>query len=513
MNRVYAFNKTSIGYLHVMRGIPCEDYSLSYSDDMERYHIAIVADGHGSEECFRSSIGSKTASEVTMALLKEFADSIVESEAVEKRFYIDVFTNVRYSQMTVRRLTDSIIARWNDGIRSYHDSNPVTEDERNILITKYGPDKAEKVIANVEHIYGTTLLAALMLPECLLLIHQGDGRINVFYADGKVDQPVPWDVRCEDTATTSMCDVDVTSSIRHKFINLSETPVLACYLGSDGVEDAYRDSVGDLGGTHCHMGGVYTFYKYLTCKMLENSEEDFEQFLEEFLPGFSEKGIFSRNGSGDDVSVAGIVDLDGIKEMKDRFDSEIKLYSLEEQLFWKEDELRGKTRKHGILRKRMEEAKASADNLSDELQKIVSAKNEIESKRELLLGQVEKAKTELEQYKQEAKEEAGSFGEETVSNSLRSHMRLLGLTLQETIDRITSGINQLEVRYKKLLDRLAEYDANLKDLEREYETVSAKLDIAKQTYNDAKISFEEYDEKYRQIESDCQSIRQSIESI
>lgn len=94
MSKVYTFNKTTIGHLHVMREIPCEDYSLSYSDESGRYHIAIVADGHGSEECFRSSVGSKAVCEVALAYLKEFAESIVESEITEERFYQDVFTNL-----------------------------------------------------------------------------------------------------------------------------------------------------------------------------------------------------------------------------------------------------------------------------------------------------------------------------------------------------------------------------------------------------------------------------------
>lgn len=513
MSKVYTFNKTTIGHLHVMREIPCEDYSLSYSDENGRYHIAIVADGHGSEECFRSSVGSKAVCEVSLAYLKEFADSIVGSEITEERFYRDVFTNSRYSQMTVRRLTDSIIAGWHDSVCGYHELNPVTEDEWTKLNEKYDPDKVQRITENVEHIYGTTLMAALALPGCLLLIHQGDGRIDVFYRDGRVDQPVPWDVRCEDTATTSMCDTDVTTSIRHKIINLRETPVVACYLGCDGVEDAYRDSHGNLGSTHCFMGGVHTFYKYLTCRLLDASKEEFEQYLEEFLPEFSANGIFTRAGSGDDVSVAGIVDLEAIENLKQQFETDIKLYSLEEELFWKEDELRGKTRKHGILQRRMEDAKAVVDTLSSELQKIVIAQNDLQSKRELLLEQTEKAKAELDQYKQEAEAEAGSFEDEVVSNSLRSHMRLLGLTLQEIYDRIANGVNQLEARYRKLLEKLVEYDANIQNLQNDQVIKSAELDVANQAYADAKANFEEYDDKYRQIESECQTIRQMIGSI
>ena len=511
MSKVYTFNKTTIGHLHVMRGIPCEDNSLSYSDENGQYHIAIVADGHGSEECFRSSIGSKVACEVSLACLKEFANSIVVSKIAEERFYQDVFTNSRYRQMTVRRLTDSIIAGWHDSVCNYHELNPITEGEWAKLNEKYGPDKVQKIADNVEHIYGTTLMAALALPECLLLIHQGDGRIDVFYGDGSVDQPVPWDARCEDTTTTSMCDSDVTSSIRHKVINLRDTPVVACYLGCDGIEDAYRDSHGDLGGTHCFMGGVHTFYKYLTCKMLDTSKDDFELYLDSFLPEFSVNGIFTRSGSGDDVSVAGIVDLESISPLKQQFEFDIKNYSLEEDLFWKEDALRGKTRKHSILQKRMDDAKAIVETLSSELQKAEIAQADLQSKRELLLTQAEKAEAELEQYKKEAETEAGSFEDETVSNSLKSHMRLLGLTLQEIYDRIANGVNKLEAQHKALLEELVEYDANIQNLQNKQAKISAELVTANQAYTNAKAVFDEYDDKYRQIEHECQTIRQMME--
>ena len=354
-------------------------------------------------------------------------------------------------------------------------------------------------------------MAALALPECLLLIHQGDGRIDVFYGDGSVDQPVPWDARCEDTTTTSMCDSDVTSSIRHKVINLRDTPVVACYLGCDGIEDAYRDSHGDLGGTHCFMGGVHTFYKYLTCKMLDTSKDDFELYLDSFLPEFSVNGIFTRSGSGDDVSVAGIVDLESISPLKQQFEFDIKNYSLEEDLFWKEDALRGKTRKHSILQKRMDDAKAIVETLSSELQKAEIAQADLQSKRELLLTQAEKAKAELEQYKKEAETEAGSFEDETVSNSLKSHMRLLGLTLQEIYDRIANGVNKLEAQHKALLEELVEYDANIQNLQNKQAKISAELVTANQAYTNAKAVFDEYDDKYRQIEHECQTIRQMME--
>jgi hypothetical protein len=104
------------------------------------------------------------------------------------------------------------------------------------------------------------------------------------------------------------------------------------------------------------MAGVHTFHKHLILKLLSMQEAEFDEYLEEFLPEFSAFGIFGPTGSGDDVSVAGIVDREAAGQWKDRFSKDIRRYELEEELFQKENELKSKMRKHQILKKRMDEA-------------------------------------------------------------------------------------------------------------------------------------------------------------
>ena len=74
MRGTIAFNKTVIGHKHIIKDIPCEDCSGSYSDKNGIYEIAMIADGHGDPSCFRSQSGSAFAVETTMACLKEFAE-------------------------------------------------------------------------------------------------------------------------------------------------------------------------------------------------------------------------------------------------------------------------------------------------------------------------------------------------------------------------------------------------------------------------------------------------------
>ena len=82
------------------------------------------------------------------------------------------------------------------------------------------------------------------------MIQQGDGRCILFDENGDVSQPIPWDNRCESNVTTSMCDNDVFTSIRHKIIDLDQNPISACFVCSDGIEDSF------IG-----MEGTYAFFR------------------------------------------------------------------------------------------------------------------------------------------------------------------------------------------------------------------------------------------------------------
>lgn len=293
MGSLFTFNQTVRGYLHVLRNVECEDYSISFSDEKASFYTAVVADGHGAEVCFRSAQGAEIACRITDECFREFAESVTS----------ETFCDSRNTQITLRRLTDTIAAKWYDRVFDHYKNNPPNENQSE----KFDP-----------HIYGTTVIGALMLPEYLVLVHQGDGRCEVFYDDGTVDQPIPWDERCQDNVTTSLCDTDVSESFRSIVIDLKKKNVIACYLGCDGVEDAYRDTYDDLGGTHGIMGGVHAFYKDLTCKIIDMGQAAFKSQLKEYLETFSKSGRFSPSGSGDDVSVAGIVNMEACRAFTNR---------------------------------------------------------------------------------------------------------------------------------------------------------------------------------------------------
>ncbi|MEE0913149.1 MAG: protein phosphatase 2C domain-containing protein [Ruminococcus sp.] len=503
MNKVYVFNRTTRGHLHIMREIPCEDFSTSFSSEDGRYHIVVVADGHGSDACFRSSIGSKIVSEVALNCLNEFAKACLESEESEERFYRDIFSNPRYRKMTIKQLTDTIVANWHDRVLEDYSNNPPTEEELGEYAEKYKDGN------RFEHIYGTTVIAALLLPSCLLLIHQGDGRCDVFYEDGTIDQPIPWDDRCQDTSTTSMCDTDVAESFRHSVLNPNTVHdgIIAVYLGSDGVEDAYRDTYDDLGGSHSIMGGVHTFYKYISCKVSEyQNKESFYGYLDEFLPEFSADGLFSRAGSGDDVSIAGIVDLDSISNFVESYKKDTQRYSLDEQLFWKEDELRSKTRKHGILKKRMDEAEQQLQDKERQIQLIDNELSQLNAKREGLWQALEKVNDEINQYSQEVNAVAG----DTQVQELKSAVKTF---FQSFLDSSASERTALERKKNRITSELNQIDGQIIDLQNKKIATQNELSVQKNAYHDAKEKFDEYDAKYQSIDAERREILDEINNL
>ena len=335
---MFTFSETARGSSHKKRGIECEDASASFASTDGKYFIAAVADGHGAESCFRSSVGSKLAVSSALDCLKDFAGAVLENENTEREFYDDIFSALREQKTVLRQLTDRITALWSDRVLQDCQQHP--------LPPEYAAE-SQKL-----HVYGTTLIAALRLPSCLVMVHQGDGRCEVIYGDGSTAQPVAWDERCEANITTSMCDTDVAESFRTCAIDLRTSKVVACYMFTDGVEDAYRDTYEAIDGEHSLMGGVHTFSKYLTCRLVEQGTEG----LGDFLAEFSEKGLFSPSGSGDDVSVAGIVDLEAAKGFVDAFGRDTRIYALEEKLITLDIVLTSKQRKHEALSTRLKEA-------------------------------------------------------------------------------------------------------------------------------------------------------------
>ena len=517
MENLYVFNCSVIGALHIENGFPCEDGSACWQSEDGRYSIAVTSDGHGDPACFRSDQGSKAAAEATVDCLKDFAEMVLETEETEENFYRQIFTSQRYRQITIRHLTDTILAEWSNRILKHFEENPFNEEESK----KFG--SAPQEIDNIAHVYGATLIAGLWLPKALVLLQQGDGRCEVIFSDGHPEQPIPWDPRCADTATTSLCDDDAAASFRSTVLNLSHAQVAACFMLSDGVEDSYRDTYEGISGQHSLMGGVHTFCKHLICKLNQNSTEDFEKYLADLLPGFSAHGLYSYAGSGDDVSVSGIVDRAAVSGFTDKYERDIEQYRLEEELFQKESALNGKKRKHEILRKRRNDAR-------DEYEKWIASENKFKADYQNAAIQCQKIELELEQVRKEAdaykqnssqvmpflsQENPSEFppGTDTGLVSFLDSLMAMGNVVGSMVDAITNGMDAQQQREKKLQKKLIAAKQMKADAESNLRKFSDKADQLRQEYDEAEKQFNEYDVQFQELDRMKADINETIQKL
>ena len=144
----------------------------------------------------------------------------------------------------------------------------------------------------IESAYGTTLIAAAVTPDYWFCIQIGDGSCVAAGAEAGFEQPVPPDEKCLGNFTTSLCDSEAINLFRHCY---SEKLPAAVFLSSDGVANSFSDE--------SRLDNLYTavLYSFAT-DVFEKAEND----LRDYLP------ILSQKGSGDDISLAAILDMDNI---------------------------------------------------------------------------------------------------------------------------------------------------------------------------------------------------------
>lgn len=345
MAEYISYNCTVIGQRYLDKEKPCEDSSISFnSDDI---HIAIVADGHGDPSCLRSNVGSKIACEVALESMKEFALALKEREKEESLF------TPKSAEKLASNLFISILARWNEKVLDDLNNNPPSDEEydsageKNAAIYRSGK--------SLTHIYGTTLIAMLMTSRYLLVLHQGDGRCVVIHENGKVDQPVPWDSRCEGRNTASLCDEDVLAHWRCHIIDLSKDRIAACYAVSDGIEDSF-ETMEEMNAYLCMHACDYV-------NMGHNS------YLEAIPAHFA---ALTKQGSQDDISIGCIIDSKAITKYIELFTLTHEYYVAKGENRRANERLNSMQRKTEYLTDRLEKAKSACINAQQEHMKSSS---------------------------------------------------------------------------------------------------------------------------------------------
>jgi hypothetical protein len=297
---IFSFSATETGYNHT-KAEPskiCEDASGCYDD--ERMHICAVADGHGSDNYPRTERGAKYAVDAAIGQIKKFV-----ADADKERIFQDTDW--------LKQLSQSILEAWMEMVAADVAAHPFEETEMEHVSDKYkkkylSEDESER---SIEKAYGCTLIAYTVTEDFSFGIQIGDGKCVVIDADGTFTEPIPWDENCQMNVTTSLCDSDAKEEFR---FTLSKDRPAAVFCGTDGVDDSY---VG--------MEEVYALYRSIIKIFTEHGSQIGKAEIKEYLP------VLTRRGSGDDVSIALIMDRKKLDVLASVFEAQTKLFNMENQ--------------------------------------------------------------------------------------------------------------------------------------------------------------------------------------
>jgi len=259
-SNLFTFNVSCTGTSHLREGKPCQDYSACLNSD--QMAIAAVADGHGGKIYFRSDRGARFAVETAIECIEELIT--IKNTSIPKPI------------VSLKTLKKSIIAAWHKKIENDVRLDPINGD--------------------TTLPYGTTLLAAAITGHYWFVIQIGDGKCVVIKKDGSISQPVPLDESCFLNLTTSLCDEEADITFRYFY---SETMPYAIFLGSDGLENSFP-----INKNEEYLSFTY---KSIYDNFMKEGFQNGESQLREMLP------LLTQKGSGDDISIAGIIRIDKVK--------------------------------------------------------------------------------------------------------------------------------------------------------------------------------------------------------
>lgn len=296
MNKYDVFNTHVIGASHIRKDKVCQDFTGSYCDELMK--VVAVADGHGSDKYIRSDRGAKFAVESALSNIKQFVE---DSSSFEN-------LNDELMSQLMEQVGKSIISSWNDKVNENLIQNPLNDDEMNILVN----NSKNELIA--ERMYGTTLIAIALTKNYWFGLHIGDGKCVVLNEDGSFTQPIPWDDKCFLNTTTSMCDEDALSEFRY-FI--SEKLPIAIFINSDGVDDSYP-----IFENEKYLSKVYgAILKTFMDNGMDSGLDEVSNFLK----------ILTDKGSGDDVSIAGILSIEKAMNIRNQLNMESDSSSIDKE--------------------------------------------------------------------------------------------------------------------------------------------------------------------------------------
>lgn len=284
------------------RRFPCQDRAVAsrslVAADGTTFSFMGVSDGHGGVPYFRSGRGAEFAIGVLQDIVSRRMSRIRELVAAND------FDNIR-SQLAL-----SVVKDWRKRIDRDIAENPVTEGELRCLAVEK-PQVAERYREGQDlySIYGCTLLGYFATDSFWFAIQIGDGDFALSHDGQEFILPMPADEDCFLNQTTSLCD-DAAAKEFRSAAGIQLPKVVLC--STDGVANSFKTEV-QLKNFYRSVFNLLLKSEFPQCQNLQCRDRDrcdigckaslVGDEIRQYLPKLS------KNGSGDDIGLAAIVNL------------------------------------------------------------------------------------------------------------------------------------------------------------------------------------------------------------
>jgi hypothetical protein len=277
---------TTRGASHCRLGRPNQDAVAWYQTEGDFPFIAVaISDGHGSNKCFRSDMGSRLAVSVAVRELEGFARRQPSADMADIKD-------------RSKELARQIVVAWQAGVRDALVANPLTSEELSTLEGQDGCQSRSVLEENPLVAYGATIICALLVPSFIAFLQLGDGDILSVAQSGDVTRPMASDPRLFANETTSLCLPEAWKAMRVECLALSSAPAMVL-LSTDGYANSFKQDADFL------KVGV-DLLDVARVQGLDCISANLESWLAETSSG----------GSGDDITLALISRLDLRTTMK-----------------------------------------------------------------------------------------------------------------------------------------------------------------------------------------------------
>lgn len=265
-----------IGNSHIKQNKPIQDYAAATSDRLRSYAYVLVADGHGGDKYIRSAKGSEIAVRCAVDAINGVLREILSVIAKKKH-------NLIKKNLKLICIKTSML--WKSSVLEDYKNNPLSAEETKLYKSlKMNLPLSEEDILTL---YGSTLLAAVYLEHFnfWFIIQIGDGKSAVIKNDNSIVFPKELEnEKLGFGVTTSLCNKDAANEFHsaYGFEKISGITVM-----SDGLADSFD------------MEKLPAFLSNIRNNIIVDSNKTIDE-LKTFMPKLSEQG------SGDDISIAGI---------------------------------------------------------------------------------------------------------------------------------------------------------------------------------------------------------------